>query len=170
MAISSARREGFPLRTIIFLDLEEGGRLLPEQRADLHAWAGAVQSAGFSAGVCCSGIAFKEPYSGAMVITAEDIKQNAGGRHLACWVTNDSCPPSPGCVLLGKPLHPSVSGVPFADAWQFTQSLRRTAVTSGCAATYSKDGNCHAPAGEAQRLHVDLDVAISTDPSHGSTR
>ena len=170
MAISSARREGFPPRTIIFLDLEEGGRLLPEQRAYLLAWADAVQSAGFRPGVYCSGIAFKEPYSGAMVITAEDIQQNAGGRHLAYWVTNDSCPPSPGCVLPGKPPNPSGSGVPFADAWQFTQSPRRTAVTSGCAATYSKDGNCYPPAGEAQRLHVDLDVAISTDPSHGRTR
>jgi hypothetical protein len=39
MAVSSARREGFPARTIIFLDQEEGGRLLPEQRAYLHAWA-----------------------------------------------------------------------------------------------------------------------------------
>jgi glycoside hydrolase-like protein len=170
MAISSARREGFPLRTIIFLDLEEGGRLLPEQRAYLHAWADAVQSAGFRPGVYCSGIAYKEPYSGAMVITAEDIQQNAGGRQLAYWVTNDSCPPSPGCVLPTKPLIPSASGVPFADAWQFTQSPRRTAVTSGCAATYSKDGNCYPPAGEAQRLHVDLDVSISTDPSHGRTR
>jgi hypothetical protein len=170
MAISSARREGFPLRTIIFLDLEEGGRLLPEQRTYLHAWADAVQSAGFSPGVYCSGIAFKEPYSGATVITAEDIQQNAGGRHLAYWVTNDSCPPSPGCVLPGKLPNPSVSGVPFADAWQFAQSPRRAAVASGCAATYSKDGNCYPPAGEAQRLHVDLDVAISTDPSHGRTR
>jgi hypothetical protein len=171
MAISSARREAFPLRTIIFLDLEEGGRLLPEQRAYLHAWADAVKSAGFSPGVYCSGIAFKEPYSGALVITAEDIQQNAGGRHLAYWVTNDSCPPSPGCILpRGKPPNPSVSGVPFADAWQFTQSPRRTAVTSACAATYSKDGNCYPPAGETERLHVDLDVAISTDPSRGRTR
>jgi hypothetical protein len=36
MAVSSARSEGFPARTIIFLDQEEGGRLLPEQRAYLH--------------------------------------------------------------------------------------------------------------------------------------
>ena len=69
MAVSSARREGFPARTIIFLDQEEGGRLLPEQRVYLHAWVDAVQSAGFRAGVYCSGIAFKEG-SGATVITA----------------------------------------------------------------------------------------------------
>ncbi len=34
----------------------------------------------------CSGIAFKEG-SGATVITAEDIRQNARGRQLAYWVT-----------------------------------------------------------------------------------
>jgi hypothetical protein len=169
IAVSSARHEGFPLRTIIFLDQEEGGRLLPEQRAYLHAWAEAVQSAGFRPGVYCSGIAFKEP-SGATVITAKDIQQNAGGRQLEYWVTNDLCPPSPGCVLPGKPPSPSASGVPFADVWQFTQSPRRTEFTRGCPANYSKDGNCYPPAWEAQRLHVDLDVAISTDPSHGRTR
>jgi len=38
MAVSSARHEGFPAGTIIFLDQEEGGRLLPEQRGYLHAW------------------------------------------------------------------------------------------------------------------------------------
>jgi Domain of unknown function (DUF1906) len=169
MAVSSARHEGFPLRTIIFLDEEEGGRLLPEQRAYLHAWADVVQSAGFRPGVYCSGIAYKEG-SGATVITAEDIRNNAGGRQLAYWVSNDSCPPSPGCVLSGKHPDASASGVPFADVWQFAQSPRRTVVTSGCAATYSNDGNCYPPAGEAQRLHVDLDVATSSDPSHARTR
>jgi hypothetical protein len=169
MAVSSARHEGFPVGTIIFLDEEEGGRLLPEQRAYLHAWADAVQSAGFRPGVYCSGVAYKEG-SGATVITAEDIQSNAGGRHLAYWVSNDSCPPSPGCVFSGKHPNLSASGVPFADVWQFAQSPRRTAVTSGCAATYSNDGNCYPPAGEAQRLHVDLDVATSSDPSHARTR
>jgi hypothetical protein len=168
-AVSSARREGFPGRTIIFLDQEEGGRLLPEQRAYLHGWADAVQSGGFRPGVYCSGIAFKEG-SGATVITAEDIRQNAAGRQLAYWVTNDLCPPSPGCVLTGKPPNPAASGVPFADVWQFAQSPRRVEFTSGCPANYSNDGNCYPPGGEAEQLHVDLDVALSTDPSHGRTR
>ena len=169
MAVSSARHEGFPARTIIFLDQEEGGRLLPEQRAYLHAWADAVQSEGFRAGVYCSGIAFKEG-SGATVITAEDIRQNAGGRQFSYWVTNDSCPPSQGCVLPSKPPNPAASGVSFADVWQFAQSPRRAEFASGCPANYSNDGNCYPPGGEAERLHVDLDVGISTDPSHGRTR
>ena len=169
MAVSSARHEGFPARTIIFLDQEEGGRLLPEQRTYLHAWSDAVQSAGFRAGVYCSGIAFKEG-SGATVITAEDIRQNAGGRQLAYWVTNDSCPPSQGCVLRSKPSNPAASGVSFADVWQFAQSPRRAQFASGCPANYNNDGNCYPPGGEAERLHVDLDVGISTDPSHRRTR
>src|SRR5262249_35551997 len=78
-AVSSAKHEGFPARTIIFLDQEQGGRLLPEQRAYLHAWVDAVQAAGFRAGVYCSGIAFQES-ARTSVITAEDIRQNAGGR------------------------------------------------------------------------------------------
>jgi len=169
VAVSSARREGFPTRTIVFLDQEEGGRLLPEQRGYLHGWVDAVQSAGFRAGVYCSGIAFKEG-SGATVITAEDIRENAHGRQLAYWVTNDSCPPSPGCTFPRKPPNPTASGIPFADVWQFAQSPRRGEFTRGCAATYSNDGNCYAPGVEAERLHVDLDVASTADPSHGRTQ
>ncbi len=168
MAVSSARHEGFPAGTIIFLDQEEGGRLLPEQRDYLHAWADAVQSAGFGAGVYCSGIAYREG-SGATVVTAEDIRQNAGGRRLAYWVANASCPPSPGCVLPSKLPNPAASGVSFADVWQFAQSPRRVEFSSGCPANYSKDGNCYPPGAEAERLHVDLDVGISTDPSRGRT-
>jgi Domain of unknown function (DUF1906) len=168
IAVSSARNEGFPPRMIIFLDQEEGGRLLPEQQAYLHAWADGVQSGGFRAGVYCSGIAFKEG-SGATVITAEDIRQNAGGRQLVYWVTNDSCPPSPGCVLGSKAPNPAASGVSFADVWQFAQSPRRAEFASGCP-NYSNDGNCYPSGGETEQLHVDLDAGISIDPSQGRTR
>ena len=172
-AVAAARREGFPLHTIIFLDQEEGGRLLPEQRAYLHAWVDGVNSAHFVAGVYCSGIAFREG-SGASVITAEDIRTNAGGRQIKYWVVNDSCPPSPGCTLSRKNLLPNSSGVSFADVWQFSQSPMRAGVASGCSANhgadYSKDGNCYPPGVDPeQRLHVDLDVATSADPSHGRT-
>ena len=168
LAVSSARRDAFPIGTIIFLDQEEGGRLLPEQRVYLHAWVDAVKSAGFRAGVYCSGIAFKEG-SGASVITAEDIQQNAGGREMAYWVSNDACPPSPGCAFPRKPAMPPKSGVSFADVWQFAQSPRRADFATGCSASYSHDGNCYPAGTEGQRLHVDLDVGYSPDPSHGRT-
>jgi glycoside hydrolase-like protein len=171
VAVSGARAEGFPLQTIIFLDQEQGGRLLPEQRAYLHAWVDGVTSAHFGAGVYCSGIAAKEG-SGVSIVTAEDIRKNAGGRKMKYWVVNDSCPPSPGCTVSRKDLSPESSGLPFADVWQFSQSPKRMDFASGCSTTYNnKDGNCYPPdVDPSQRLHVDLDIASSSDPSHGRTR
>jgi hypothetical protein len=158
------------LQTIIFLDQEQGGRLLPEQRAYLHAWVDAMNSAHFAAGVYCSGIASKEG-SGAPVVTAEDIRKNAGGRKIKYWAVNDSCPPSPGCTASRRDLLPESSGISFTEVWQFSQSPKRTDFASGCPANYNKDGNCYPPGVDpAQRLRVDLDVATSSDPSHGRTR
>jgi hypothetical protein len=169
-AVAAARAEGFPLHTIIFLDQEQGGRLLPEQRAYLHAWVDGVNSAHFAAGVYCSGIASREG-SGASIVTAEDIRKNADGRKIKYWVVNDSCPPSPGCASSRKDLSPESSGISFADVWQFSQSPKRMDFASGCSDNYNKDGNCYPPGIDpAQRLHVDLDVATSIDPSHGRTR
>jgi hypothetical protein len=173
-AISAAHAEGFPAQTIIFLDQEQGGRLLPEQRAYLHAWIDAVNSAQFLAGVYCSGMAARES-SRASIVTAEDIRKNAGARQISYWVVNDSCPPSPGCAVSRKDLAPESSGIRFAEIWQFAQSPKRTDFASGCTATYNKDGNCYSPGivsgpDPAQRLPMDLDVATSSDPSHGRTR
>jgi hypothetical protein len=172
-AVRAARAEGFPFHTIIFIDQEEGGRLLPEQRAYLHAWVDGVNSARFAAGVYCSGIAAKEA-SGASIVTAEDIRENAAGREIKYWVVNDSCPPSPGCTVSRTNLSPESSGISFADVWQFAQSPRRADFAGGCSATYNKDGNCYLRSAGSARdsalargLHVDLDVATSRDPSHG---
>ncbi len=169
-AVSAARAEGFPAQAIIFLDQEQGGRLLPEQRAYLHAWVDTVNSAQFLAGVYCSGIAARES-PGVSIVTANDIRKNAGGRQITYWVVNDSCPPSPGCASSRKNLVPDSSGISFADVWQFSQSPKRTDFARGCPANYNKDGNCYPPGIDpAQRLHVDLDVATSSDPSRGRTR
>jgi hypothetical protein len=161
-AAKTANREAFPPSSVIFLDLEEGGRLLPEQRAYLHAWVDAVSKAGYRAGVYCSGIGSRES-DGAEVVTAQDIQDNSRGRDITYFVANDQCPPSPGCVLTKNPPSVSTSGVAFAEVWQFAQSPRRKKFTSQCAKTYAKDGNCYAP-GE---IFVDLNVALTPDPSHG---
>lgn len=161
-AVAAARREGFAAHTIIFLDQEQGGRLLPEQRAYVHAWADAVRTAGFRAGVYCSGIAFKEDAK-TSVISAADIRQNAGGRDITYWVTNDACPPSPGCTL-AKP-SPSASGVGFAEIWQFAQSPRRKDFAAHCG-NYNPDSNCYPPELAREGIHIDLDAATSPDPSH----
>jgi hypothetical protein len=169
-AVASAQREGFPSGAIIFLDQEEGGRMLPEQKAYIYAWVDGVAANGFRAGIYCSGIAAKED-GGVVVVTAEDIRQNAAGRKIAYWVANDACPPSPGCAFPKRPPRPSESGIGFAEGWQFAQSPKRRDVAAGCPASYNRDGSCYAPGIDlARHLHVDLDTGSSADPSQGRTR
>jgi hypothetical protein len=166
-AAAAARREGFPTPTIIFLDQEQGGRMLPEQRAYIYAWVDGVTAAGFRAGIYCSGIPNKDDDN---VITAEDIRQHAADRQIAYWLINDACPPAPGCAFPQHPPSPTQSGVRFAKVWQFAQSPQRKDVAAHCS-NYSRDGECYAPKIPAtQKLHVDVNTANSPDPSHGRTR
>ena len=170
VAVTAAKKEGFPTGTIIFLDQEEGGRLLAEQRAYLHAWVDAINASGFSAGVYCSGIGFRESSGGAFVVTADDIRKNAGNRKITYWVTNDECPPSPGCAFPRIAPVPAESGISFASVWQFAQSPRRRDFARDCR-NYNPDGNCYPPGVQvSQHLHVDLNTALSADPSRGRSR
>jgi hypothetical protein len=166
IATSSARREGFPRGTIIFLDQEQGGRMLPEQKAYIYAWVDAIIAAGFHAGIYCSGIRSTD---GQNVVTAEDNRQTAGSREITYWAINDACPPSPGCSFSLPSPSPSKSGIDFAEVWQIAQSPQRKDVAGRCA-NYSRDGSCYPPGtNPAQGLHVDLNTATSADPSHGRT-
>lgn len=163
-AAASAKREGFPTATIIFLDQEQGGRMLSEQKAYIYAWVDGVTAAGFRAGIYCSGIPASDDGN---VVTAQDIRQSAGNRQITYWAINDACPPAPGCSLSQRPPNPKDSGVAFAEVWQFAQSPRRKDVAAHCT-NYSRDGNCYPPGTtQAQGLHVDLNTATSADPSHG---
>ena len=166
LAVSSARREGFPRDTIIFLDQEQGGRMLPEQKAYIYAWVDGVTAAGLRAGIYCSGIPSPDENH---VVTAQDIRQTAGSRQITYWAINDACPPSPGCAFPPRSPGPSRSGIDFAEVWQFAQSPQRNDVAGRCT-NYSRDGNCYPPGiRAAQGLHVDLNSANSPDPSHGRT-
>ena len=166
-AAASAGREGFRLRTVIFLDVEQGGRMLPEQKAYIFAWVDGVVAAGFRAGIYCSGMVSPDSEK---VVTAEDIRQSAGSRKIIYWAINDACPPSPGCVFPQHPPNPAVSGVSFAEVWQFAQSPRRKDVAAHCT-NYNPDGNCYPPGSTAgQGLHVDLSTATSADPSYARSR
>lgn len=166
-AAASARREGFPKNAIIFLDQEQGGRMLPEQKAYIFAWVDGITAAGFRAGIYCSGIAAKDDSN---VVTAEDIRQNSSSRQITYWAINDACPPAPGCAFPQKPPSPRGSGVGFAEVWQLAQSPQRKDVAGRCT-NYSRDGNCYPPGtGPAQGLHVDVNSATSADPSQGRTR
>jgi hypothetical protein len=165
-AVAAAHREGFPGDTIIFLDQEQGGRMLPEQKTYIYAWVDGVNAAGFRAGIYCSGIAAEEDH-GITIITANDIRQNAGGRKIVYFVTDDACPPAPGCAFPKKPPGPAQSGISFADVWQFAQSPRREDVSAGCPATHNSDGNCYPPGVDVgQKLHVDVETSTTPDPSH----
>ena len=138
--------------------------MLPEQKAYIYAWVDAVTAAGFRAGIYCSGIPAKDDGN---IVTAEDIRQNAGVRRIVYWAINDACPPAPGCAFPKHPPSPAESGVSFAEIWQFAQSPQRKDVAAHCS-NYSYDGNCYPPGIPAlQHLHVDVNVATSTDPSQG---
>jgi len=165
-AAAAAQREGFPKVTIIFLDQEQGGRMLPEQKAYIYAWVDGVVAAGFRAGIYCSGIPAADDGN---VVTAEDIREHAGSREIAYWAINDACPPAPGCAFPQRPPSPAESGVKFAEVWQFAQSPQRKDVAGRCT-NYSRDGECYPPGLSSQQLHVDVNSATSADPSHGRTR
>ncbi len=166
-AVSAAKSEGFPLKSVIFLDQEQGGRMLPEQRTYIHAWVDGVTASGYAAGIYCSGMAFRES-SKVSVVTANDIRDNAGGRDIKFFISNDQCGPAPGCVFPAQPPAPGKSGVAFAKVWQYAQSPRRPEVTASCRKTYAADGNCYPPGFAASTgLHIDVNSATSTDPSHG---
>jgi len=169
-AAAAAQREGFPAGTILFLDQEDGGRLLPEQAEYLLAWTEAVAQSAYLPGVYASGQPVsdgRDPNGKPVTVTTiQDIRQRVVAGHLhpiAFWVYQDACPPAPGCVL--KPLLPSLSGTVDAMAWQFAQSPRRKSITQACARTYASEGNCDTPV--PARLDVDLTSATTPDPSHG---
>lgn len=164
-AVAAAKREGFPSQTIVFLDQEEGGRLLEEQAAYLLAWTEAVASSNYRPGVYASGQRVQDS-PGVWIDTIEDIRARVktGGLHeVAIFNALDQCPPSPGCTLHAKPL----SAAPDLNltAWQYSQSPRRPEITQSCGATYAADGNCYAPG--FPEVFLDMDAADSADPSHG---
>jgi hypothetical protein len=181
-AAAAAEREGFPRDVLIFLDQEEGGRLLPEQAAYLFAWADAVREAGARAGVYCSGIAVAE--GNGTISTAEDIIERESARRpgnpssgikraerLALWIANDQCPPAPGCTLKAPPFAAAAPpGIAeFVSVWQYAQSPRRKQFSAACPANQAADGNCYAPElPPGKDTFVDLNVATSPDPSEAA--
>jgi hypothetical protein len=168
-AVRAAASEGFPKRAIIFLDQEQGGRMLSEQRAYIHAWIDGVVKAGYGTGVYCSGIAFRES-SKVSVVTANDIRDNLGGRDIHFFISNDRCGPAPGCLFPNVPPAPAKSGVSYAEIWQYAQSPRRPEMTAACRQTYAPDDHCYPPGiAPGSGMHIDVDSADSQDPSHGRT-
>jgi len=166
LAEAAAKKEGFPSHTVIFLDIEEGGRLPAVYHAYLRAWVDQLAGIGYRAGVYCSGMPVSEGH-GVTIITADDIRNNIGSRAPFYWVYNDACPPSPGCASPENPPGPPASGIPYAEVWQFAQSPRRKERTALCPSKYAPDGNCYAPGDTAHKWFLDVNTATSADPSGG---
>jgi hypothetical protein len=166
-AATTAKSEGFPTQAIIFLDIEEGGRLPAAYHAYLHAWVGGLAEAGYRSGAYCSGIPIKEE-PGATITTADDIRAHAPSADFVFFIFNDVCPPSPGCTFPQNPPSPETGGIPYAALWQYAQSPRRMERTARCAPGYHADGNCYAPGDTAHAWFLDLDTANSSDPSNGA--
>ncbi|WP_260706322.1 glycoside hydrolase domain-containing protein [Edaphobacter flagellatus] len=163
-AIAAAQREHFPTGTILFLDQEEGGRLLDEQSSYLLAWTETVAASPYKPGVYLSGQPVDDG-PGQTISTAQHVRQLVTAKHLhpiALFVYQDGCPPSNGCTLTPPPL--SGAGTPDIVIWQYAQSPRRPDITKACAKTYAADGNCYAP---GTRIYLDMNTATSDDPSHG---
>lgn len=171
-AVAAARREGFPPRAIVFLDQEEGGRMLEEQAGYLLAWTEEVAASSYRPGVYASGQPVDDGKDArgrhVTITTIQDIRQQVAAKHLhpvAFWVAQDACPPAPGCVVKANPPAPDVSGTPDAAAWQYAQSPRRPEITRACAVTYNRDGNCYLPG--LTNFELDLSSSTSPDPSQG---
>ncbi|WP_035356242.1 glycoside hydrolase domain-containing protein [Edaphobacter aggregans] len=164
-AIAAAQREHFPAGTILFLDQEEGGRLLPEQSAYLFAFTETLAASAYLPGVYLSGQPVEDS-PGKTITTAQHVREQVTAKHLhpiALFVYQDACPPSSGCSLTPPPL--TTAGTPDIAAWQYAQSPRRPENTATCRKTYAADNNCYAPG--VPGIYLDMSVATSDDPSHG---
>lgn len=162
-AAAAARQEGFPEGSVIFLDVEEGGRFFDGYHAYLRSWAESLMKEKFRPGIYCSGIVVDEG-EGSTVISANDIRAHIGVSDVVYWVYNDACPPSPGCGVPQYLPAASASGLDYASVWQYVRSPREKKVARHCRG-YARDGNCYAPGDKAHKWFVDENVATTADPS-----
>jgi Domain of unknown function (DUF1906) len=160
-AIAAATAEGFPARAIIFLDLEEGGRMMPNTAKYVGEWVKAIRRSKFRPGAYCSGVEVDDD-PGVKISTADDIRTQFGD--VALWLVQDACPPAPGCVLSTKDMRLAQSGRSDALVWQYAQSPQRKELTRSCMLTYTS-GNCYAPG--TPQAAVDMNLSSSDDPSQG---
>ncbi|HYL65067.1 MAG TPA: glycoside hydrolase domain-containing protein [Candidatus Methylomirabilis sp.] len=165
-AAAAAKREGFPQHSIVFLDIEEGGRLPAAYHGYLKAWSEELSRGGYRPGAYCSGMIVDEG-GGVTITTSDDIRAHAPSEDFVFFVFNYACPPSPGCVFPKTAPLPASSGISYAAIWQFAQSPRPKKFTAYCAPGYHADGNCYAPGDAKHAWFLDVDSASRADPSNG---
>lgn len=168
--VKAGQREGFSPRTIIYLDIEEGGRLSPNYHKYMIGWLWHLTPA-FRGGFYCSGIPVKESKT-QTITSCQDILNDLSprSREFSLWAYNDVCPPSPGCAFPAKPPSPSIVGEKFCPTcisiWQFAQSPKRKEFAARCHG-YARDNNCYAPNDTRQSWFLDVSSASTPDPSNG---
>jgi len=163
-AAKLAHQEGFRAGSVIFLDIEEGGRLTPAYHEYVGSWIDTLAQLHFRAGAYCSAVVLPDG-PGHTITTVTDLEEHLGGRKLVYWVFNDVCPPAPGCVFPQTPPPAAQSGIEHAMVWQFAQSPQQKKRTEQCAATYSADGNCYAPVDTQHKWLLDVNAATTANPS-----
>ena len=176
-AVAAAAREGFAPGVLIFLDQEQGGRMLPEQLAYVFGWIDAVRAGGDRAGVYCSGIVVEDEDGKistarhlADADAAREKKLSAGKSttRLALWIADDQCPPSPGCTVTKPRAMPEFSRDPnvWVPVWQYAQSPQREEFSAGCPTITDEEKLCFAPGlPPGPNSYVDLNLADSPNPS-----
>ncbi len=161
-AISAAKAEGFAPGAIVFLDQEEGGRLLPEQSAYLFSWIEAIRGSQYRPGVYCSGIPVADGAS--KITTAEQILSHEGNRPVALWVVQRRMPACSGLQSTQKISFERNS----ASARLAVREIAPHGICSPVCRTYATDNNCYAPGlPHSAQTFVDLNVSSSADPSGG---
>ena len=103
-AVRLARQAGFPEKTVIYLDIENGGSLPQNQLDYCLSWFDEVTNNNYTPGVYCS-----------YLQTADQIRAHRGG--VVFWVFNIKTTTYPLANPFPTP-HPSESGVPYALAFQ----------------------------------------------------
>jgi hypothetical protein len=127
------KRRALPQGAILFLDQEEGGRLLPEQSAYLFAWIEAIRASQYKPGVYCSGIPV--PDGSSKISTARDILSHEGNRPLALWVER-RVPTGSRLRDPQEALAPASSGI-SASAGLAIRAIAPQEFARQCAATYA---------------------------------
>ena len=126
--------EGFPAGSTVFLDLENGPPMTPDQGDFVGAWCDALSARGYQPGIYCS-----HALAGAVSMLRPDA------RIWAVKVPTIAPNPVPGTIFPTP--DPSGSGYAPAVAWQRGQNCRLTL-----------------PGAPVEAMTVDLDVATTADP------
>lgn len=106
-AVSQMQQDGFAPGSCVYLDIENGPPLKPEQVDYLDNWCDAVQQGGYTPGIYCSHL---------LALTVQNLRPDC--RIWAFKLTNQ---PNPVPAPFPSP-DPSGSGFAAATAWQLAQN------------------------------------------------